>query len=131
MSSCAQIHVSGGGSKTPTNLVSFPGAYKATVRAFLSLPPFLRFRITTVVAPFHSRACLGAEANLGTRSIGSRAYDQHLQQRWKGLPAGWAQRLHLLKPSRGAEDAVVWPNVAMPPERTRAWTRGMQAWPLL
>ncbi|KAI1777678.1 glycoside hydrolase family 61 protein [Hypoxylon cercidicola] len=28
--SCAQVHVSGGGSTSPTNLVSFPGAYKAT-----------------------------------------------------------------------------------------------------
>ncbi len=28
--SCAQLTVTGGGSKTPTNLVSFPGAYKAT-----------------------------------------------------------------------------------------------------
>ncbi|OTB02943.1 glycoside hydrolase family 61 protein [Hypoxylon sp. CI-4A] len=28
--SCAQLTVTGGGSKTPTGLVSFPGAYKAT-----------------------------------------------------------------------------------------------------
>ncbi|KAI2782532.1 glycoside hydrolase family 61 protein [Daldinia loculata] len=28
--SCAQLTVTGGGSKTPTDLVSFPGAYKAT-----------------------------------------------------------------------------------------------------
>ncbi|KAI4870876.1 glycoside hydrolase family 61 protein [Hypoxylon rubiginosum] len=28
--SCAQVHVSGGGSTSPTDLVSFPGAYKAT-----------------------------------------------------------------------------------------------------
>ncbi|KAI1465365.1 glycoside hydrolase family 61 protein [Daldinia caldariorum] len=28
--SCGQLTVTGGGSKTPTNLVSFPGAYKAT-----------------------------------------------------------------------------------------------------
>ncbi|ERT01158.1 uncharacterized protein SPSK_07884 [Sporothrix schenckii 1099-18] len=28
--SCAQLSVSGGGSKKPTNLVAFPGAYKAT-----------------------------------------------------------------------------------------------------
>ncbi|KAK3216590.1 hypothetical protein GRF29_1g361712 [Pseudopithomyces chartarum] len=28
--SCAQIEVTGGGSKTPTNLVAFPGAYKAS-----------------------------------------------------------------------------------------------------
>jgi hypothetical protein len=28
--SCAQITVTGGGSKTPSNLVAFPGAYKAT-----------------------------------------------------------------------------------------------------
>ncbi|TGJ83732.1 hypothetical protein E0Z10_g5020 [Xylaria hypoxylon] len=28
--SCAQLTVTGGGSKTPTNLVSFPGAYKPT-----------------------------------------------------------------------------------------------------
>jgi hypothetical protein len=28
--SCAQLTVTGGGSKTPTNLVAFPGAYKPT-----------------------------------------------------------------------------------------------------
>lgn len=28
--SCAQIEVTGGGSKSPSNLVAFPGAYKAT-----------------------------------------------------------------------------------------------------
>jgi len=28
--SCAQIEVTGGGSKAPTNLVAFPGAYSAT-----------------------------------------------------------------------------------------------------
>jgi hypothetical protein len=28
--SCAQLEVTGGGSKAPSNLVAFPGAYKAT-----------------------------------------------------------------------------------------------------
>jgi hypothetical protein len=28
--SCAQLEVTGGGSKAPTNLVAFPGAYKDT-----------------------------------------------------------------------------------------------------
>lgn len=28
--SCGQLKVTGGGSKTPTDLVAFPGAYKAT-----------------------------------------------------------------------------------------------------
>lgn len=32
--SCAQVSVSGGGSKVPTNLVSFPGAYKASDPGF-------------------------------------------------------------------------------------------------
>jgi hypothetical protein len=71
--SCAQVNVSGGGSGSPSPLVSFPGAYKATVR---------HLSLRTVCPPLsHTHA--GPGHPLPT--LLARSYE--LCRPWTGAPA--------------------------------------------